>query len=84
MKNYRVSPLLLFAALIVGALIVGLVDPYPQWGNKVILYLSPAILLTLGIDFVFQKYIKSNAVLWIAESIVIVIALAVTSQVMYG
>lgn len=84
MKNYRVSPLLLFAALIVGAIITLLVAPFPDMGENVVYYLVAAIPVSLLVDLLFQKNVKSNAILWIAECFIILIILIITSEVLYG
>jgi hypothetical protein len=81
--KYQVSPLLLFSAIVLGILIVGIVDPFPAWGTKVIWYLTPVILVSIAIDVLIQKFSKNHFYTCIIEAILILFFIIAASQVLY-
>jgi hypothetical protein len=81
--KYQVSPLLLFSAIVLGILIVGIVDPYPAWGMKVIGYLTPIIIIPIAIDVLIQKFSKNHFYTCIIEAILILVFIIVAAQVLY-
>ena len=71
--TYKLTPLNFFAGLVLGVLIVNFIDPDPKWGNLVIMYLLPVIIISLVIDYIIQKISKRYLLIFLIELVMVIV-----------
>ena len=80
--NYKISPLNIFAGIVLVVMIYSLIFPDPKFGTLVIVYLIPVIIVCLVLDYILQKLIKKYLITCIVEFVIVVLFVLLNSPVL--